>query len=329
MKKTFIFIAVASLLTLISCSKFEQDLTISSEATPQEIAFKPFSGSMTKAAITTTTFPTDRKFKMSATYTPTEGTASEYFKGIEFSKGTESTWRGNAYWPLGTGYTLDFLAISAETDSHLSSVTWGVADTKKSSEQVSFTLADNSTNQDDVLAGAVTGATYNNSQAQSISFKHLESLICFSFKKTGDCTINIKKVTLNSHKNTGTCTVTRSSNDVTAAWTNTSGTSTKDYTAENYTIGTDNFVAYGSGYLVIPQTEVGFTITFTYTHGDVTSPEMTYAYTPTNAGTWAAGKKYTYQITISPKQIEVSPSITDWGTEDGGGNTSVTIPSAS
>lgn len=202
-------------------------------------------------------------------------------------------------------------------------------------------VANNEARQYDVMY-AVSRATklagFKPTQV-GMEFKHAYSWLDFKFKTgnttgTNAPTITINKVTVNNVATDGTLTVsvTNGTSDAesmstTQAWS--------AYTAKNIEVPvpvaetqtssvaetaftlTSTSTEYKKGLLLIPESPMtSFVIDYTVTVGG-DSHKFTYTHkTSTTTGTsnltWAAGKKYTYEITMTLSEIEVSPTVSTW-----------------
>lgn len=309
MKKNLVFSAVILSAVLCSCNGIlDEGMETDYEAAPQEICINAFVGLQTKAAVTGTTFPTTRNFHLSSYFNAVSGgTSKEYFEDIAFGY-QSSVWKASPskYWPL-TG-TLDFLAVSSGQSAY-PTLAWN---STNATTDVTVTLADNSTVQDDILVACATGKTYSSSGV-ALAFQHVESLVAFTV--TGTTAVEVNSITLDSHKTSGTCKIVRSGTVLTPTWTPGTDTGTKAFTVSEGQALTASASAFGSSYLVIPQAAVGFTINYT-------CDGLTVSYhVDAPVATWAAGKKYTYAINLTLDEITVSASVTDWTGE----STTVTI----
>lgn len=88
---------------------------------------------------------------------------------------------------------------------------------------------------------------------------------------------------------------------------------------------TSTYATYGGSLLVIPDGDAdkdaeGFTINYTIIQGNGTNTNATtfvYTYTFSDLEkTWKQRKKYTFNIDVTLTEILVTPTVTDWGTEE-------------
>ena len=325
--KKFLFFAASAIALFASCQKTE----VNYEGNPQEISFFAVNQTATKAPVEGNAFPVDYNMQVAAYLAAGDGVAvggANYFDGVTFAHGG-TYWAGGKYWPVSAA-TLNFLAVAPQVNSVVTTEFDGTTVVSESTT----TVAGNSTaaTQYDVMyavarkektAGSAPGAV-------DAVFKHAYSWLDFKFKvsntETGAPTIKINSVTVYDVATDGTLTVavtnaTSSTVEMTAtpSWSATgvsTGIAVPEKTATGVLTKTDNLTntltEYYKGLLLVPEKPMSkFVIDYTTTlGGDVHN--FTYTYTPATALTWDAGKKYTYEITMTLSQIEVTPSVTDW-----------------
>lgn len=309
MKKVFIG-AAAMIIALASCSK----ISVVNNDAPQEIGLKAIAGTMTKAPITafgeTTNMGVYADYKGAATGSVYQA----YFADFEFHKNGNS-WAGwedgihsPKYYPVSG--TLDFFAYSPKC----AAITAG----RDGATGLTFgyTLADNKTNQYDVLVSEIrSGVTKPNAAADvAINFKHALSLIDINVKKTGTAAIVVKSITLTGTNHAGTATVTYADrvNETFPAisWLATDALGS-DLINTVLTLGAD-FSNYNTGedLLVVPTTGVEKSMTIVYTID--AGIDLSHTFSLGTTGDWAPSTKYTYNITVSPLEITIDPDITEW-----------------
>lgn len=314
MKKVLCFAAVATIL-FAACQK---TTVVGDYSSPQEIGIFSVNKTMTKAgAINTTTFPTDYPMQVSAYLAEGATAAGEYFENKKFSYSTDA-WVGGQYWPISTA-KINFFAAAPEISGVTTTTFNPIADSKKTA---TITVTGNATNQYDVMyalgqGSHTAGQAYTN---VPMVFKHALSWICFSATSGhtgGDApTITVNKITVKDVAFDGTGTLTVSSDNytsttsanvksenVTPTWKVTAKTSTKEIAEASFSYGM----------LIIPETyNPTFTINYTVTQNG-TSFTYDYNYNP-GSSTWEAGKKYSYNITITLQEIKITPTVDTWGT---------------
>lgn len=330
--KRFFFLAVAATMAFAACNKTE---VVYPEG-PQEISFTAVSKVATKAPVDGTTFSTGDNMDVVAYLSEGGTSAGTYFTETTFAK-NGTNWTGGKYWPL-TPSTLNFLAVTNTGGG----VTGHVANeftTTASAQSVASALTGNDdVSQTDLMFAAGHGNnTLGNYPVVSMVFKHALSWITFKVKNgttAGGPTITVNSITLNDVAANGTLTVTNPKYAATAAATGAEECTTENLTA-SWTPGstttlkvlksdsayadalelTNGFVEFGKGVLVVPGNQTSFTINYTVTDGGNSN---TFNYTHTITGspqpTWDMAKKYTYNVTITLNEIQITPSITDWTT---------------
>lgn len=309
MKKVFIG-AAAMIIALASCSK----ISVVNNDAPQEIGLKAIAGTMTKAPITA--FGEDTNMGVYADYkgAATGSVYQAYFADFEFHYYDGSSWAGwngshsPKYYPVSG--TLDFFAYSPKCAA--------IAAGRDGETGLTFayTLADNKTNQYDVLVSQIrSGVTKPASAADvAIAFKHALSLIDINVKKTGTAAIVVKSITLTGTNHAGTATVTYADrvNETfpTISWVATDALGSNLINTE-LTL-TNGFSDYNTGadLLVVPTTGVEKSMTIVYTiDGGI---DLSHTFSLRDTGNWAPSTKYTYDITVGPLEITIAPSITEW-----------------
>ncbi len=291
--KRFFICAAAAIVALASCSKTE----VVNTSAPEEIGFKAVTGAITKAPLGDQDHETMGVF---ANYTEGKGI---YFDDAMFVEGTE--WVGSPiqYWPL-TG-SLDF-AFYAPYNKDAAS---RVYTTSPAANTMSI-IVDNSTTQVDWLYGADVKTGTKNSPIADVSptMKHLLAKIEINVK--GSSSVKINEITLTGTKQKETATINYATGELT--WTNANTPVDWNFLA-NTTPATDPFVLDSNSpktftCYVIPSAQTSFVLH--YAISGVNAPNHTHSLT-TFAG-WEAGKKYVYNITVTPGEIKFTPDVTDW-----------------
>ena len=309
MKKELLCACVA-ILSLSACSNVETpvDLTVN-----KEIAFKPITNVNSRAIVTGSTMPTERKIKASASYINNSGKKVTYFEGAEFSNSPSTTIWSCAtkyYWPLNDG--VDFLAYTLDDNSKATPVTW---DGTAAAQSVSFVIVDGTADDDDILyAAANNQKKVDANVGVGMKFNHAQANLNFTIKTNVDVTIH--SITFDKMYTGGKLTIDNSKTDLKATWNFSAATADEKkvpgISNTNVTAaGTSDALALGTSLLVPQQDAVGFTID--YTIGGIHS---TYK-VPVLRQVWEMGKKYTYAIDINFKEITINPSVTDWVDQSG------------
>lgn len=296
--KRFFICAAAAIAALASCSKTQ----VVNNEPQKEIGFKAVTSVVTKAEQTTANLGT------MGVYSFLNEDKSVYFGNTQFAKGTEY-WVAtpSKYWPLV--HTLDFVVYApyAESGTDCDSAT------KTLTVNTSNAGLTEITDQTDFLYGK---EYYDNTDDKGygkgneyvpVDLKHAQAKIIVNFNGTGDVTLNEAKLT--SVSLGGKYTVDYTVPAPVAAWSGQSGG--VDVTmAENY--GLLNPKTYTL--LAVPS-PVASKITFNYTLTGGAALNHTIDLTQ-----WEPGKEYTYNITITPKEIKFKPTVIEWEPE------TITVP---
>lgn len=318
--KKFLLIAASALMVFASCSKV--NINYENDGQPQEIGVFAVNKNMVKGAVST--FPSEYVMMVSSYLAAGDGTPGAYFSNKKFTE-SNSIWTGGQYWPVSAA-TLNFLAVAPEVAS---AVTTSISD----EGVATVTVASNETNQYDVMY-AVGQASKSVGVAPAdvvMLFKHALSWINFNFKTTNasGVTIKINSVTINGATVNGTLTVTSSAykstnaQAATASWNASASATgiTVPGAAADFTLDSD-YKAFGNGLLVVPAKATNFVINYTITPTNGTP--QTFNYTHTLNETWAMAKKYTYNVSITLKEITIAPSVDPWVDYDADENTNNT-----
>ena len=314
MKKLFVLSCVA-LATLASCSKSED---IEAPQAQKEIAFS-VATDKSRAPIAGNSFDDDQKIYVSA-YNSVSG---KYFKGVEFRKeASETTWKAGKYWPVN-GVT-SFLAYAATGDV---TATWG----EKYADKVEFTLNDGFYNSSesgktpyiDLLYASGEQAKEKEYDPVSMKFNHTGAWVVFNVKLGS--VLTGAKVTLNSFQlanlfKGGKVVVDNTTYAGAKASWDFTGVTAADYGVESFAekdLSAEENYTFGA---IIPeQNQTAIKFNYTLASSDTDNPAFTaqtatYEYPLSRFDKWEMGKKYVYNITITFNEIEIKPSVTDWGT---------------
>lgn len=311
---------IASAVAIVAgCAK----VTTVDTAEPQEIAFKAYNYAATKAPITGTTFPYNRDMAVHAIFK--DGTTtSEYFDNVQFTaKQIEgnSLWSGGKFWPPQG--TLRFNAVSpseGSSNSILSNLNFHYENGENLS-YITGSLADNSTEQLDLLIAASTDFTPAPSSSNTgidITFHHALSLIQIKAKAGAEDLVKVKGIVLNTCYQSGNFYVypaTDSDFATDVNWeVNGINATNFDLNVSDKELGVSAFSEFNP-VLVVPAIETTKpTLTITYDFDSLTDLVKTVELFP--AGTpiteWQSGKKYTYSLTFTANEILLDPSIDEW-----------------
>lgn len=295
MKKSIIC-AAAAIVALASCSKTQ----VVYNNAPEEIGFKAVTGAITKAEQTGTTLNGTM-----GVFAFVKGSNTPYFENVSFSKKDgEVVWTGTTesmYWPVTSG--LDF-AVYAPWESETGASLTDKALTVKADNSANTTIGA----QTDYLYGA---AYYNNSgegfdkdtESVPVTLKHAQAKVTVSF--TGD-NVTVTNVKLDAPVLKGSYTVDYSATPIAPDWA--SGEANSAVTLIDEADLTDT--PETASLFVVPETVCD--ITFTYL---IDGSDAPINHTIELTDNWVAGTHYTYNVSVTPKEIKFVPSVdTTWAT---------------
>ena len=323
MKKTLI-LTVAALLAMVACNKIE---TPSNDAGKVELSFMPMTGNVATRGFTlkrefqyveysstgaVVGDPTFRDMNISAYLYPQDGEPRNYFVNKSFKHASDGDfWRcgGSAgsdmiFWPVGG--TLDFLAYS----SIYGGVTASWNADNAASEVVLDVPAESS--QDDILFASAYGKEAPHSAAPvPMVFKHAQAWLTFSLGANegpdNSFIVTLKRIELENVYNAGVLTINNNNGDALATW------DFSKETRQDIDVDNDSVSALGHKkqflHMLIPQQEKTAFVIY-YTLGD-SDTELSYRFT-TDQKTWLMGEHYTYNISITPQEVTVDPTVTPW-----------------
>lgn len=311
MKKLFVLSCVA-LATLASCSKSED---IEAPQAQKEIAFN-VATDKSRAPIEGNSFTDGQKIYVSA-YNSVSG---NYFSGVAFSK-DEDTWKAGKYWPVN-GVT-SFLAYAATGDV---TATWG----EKYADKVEFTLNDGFYNSSesgktpyiDLLYASGEQAKEKVYDPVSMKFKHTGAWVVFNVQLASaltDATVTLNTFQLANLFKGGKVVVDNTTYAGAKASWDFTGVAAADYGVESFTASKElSATPYEFG-AIIPeqnQTAIKFEYTLSSTGAAFDDQIVNFEYPLSRFDKWEMGKKYVYNITITFKEIEIKPSVTEWVSTD-------------
>lgn len=317
MKKLFVLSCVA-LATLASCSKSED---IEAPQAQKEIAFS-VATDKSRAPIEGTSFANDQKIYVSAYNSVSE----KYFKGVAFSK-VGNTWKAGKYWPVN-GVT-SFLAYAATSDVTSFNPTWGakyadnvvfdIASGFYKAETETTTTTTTTTPYIDLLYASGEQAKEKEYDPVSMTFKHTGAWVVFNVKLGS--VLTGAKVTLNSFQlanlfKGGKVVVDNTTYAGAKASWDFTGVTAADYGVESFAekdLSAEEDYTFGA---IIPeqnQTAIKFKYTLSSTGAAFDDQIVNFEYPLSRFDKWVMGKKYVYNITITFNEIEIKPSVTEWG----------------
>lgn len=301
--KRYTVILIALALALTGCTEMEV-----SSARGGAITVRPALGAVTKAALTT--IPTSRTLHVSAWYNAAEGTSCNYFGFTPFTySASAGGWQAEArYWPQRG--TVDFLAYSTGALTPTA-----VMPSDNVSEAVSLVLPSNAADQEDILAGGASGAF----GSAPMAMVHAQALLTFriasdkAYDASGNRGFTLKKIVLEGAAFAGTLKVSRSGGAVTCTWSDLGGT--QDMTVYSGTKNvTETANEVGSSILVPAQGACAVTLTYVMHNGPAGDLEVEHTFTP--EAVWAAGRHYTYDITLTAQKVIVTSTLKGFDDDD-------------
>ena len=315
--KKFLF-SVLAVGALVACTKSE--VKYEGET---EIAFRPVSSVNTKAvgAIPSTTYPTDENFLVWAYWQDVPAGSDKkaftspttYIDRKEFKNATTKLWKGadkSYFWPK-TG-SMVFACVSPANAPFMDGVmpkhtlanefTFIYQNSHNTAETRDLLWANCATSYNEVTAGT-TGVP--------VEFKHALAWITFRVKGEGAAQeaytmtgLTLNQVQTGAHfKSAGN-----------GSWE--SWMTPKDYEVFTGTkalsASFEDLETNPRGTLVIPQSkDVDYTATLTYTNATGDNPINETIDLKLGKG-WEIGKHYIYNITFSPTEILIAPTVEDW-----------------
>ena len=303
MKKFYVFAAVA-IAALASCTKSE----VVYNQGQQEIGFRQFTGSMTKADPSTSLLPTTTSMGVfSYLYNP----ETLYFENAKFvNKSGTNKWGGETpyYWPLQG--TLDFILYAP----HQASGATYTPDTKV----LSVSIEDNSAAQTDYLYGkdfyVNTSKPVTPSDGVPVVLKHALSKVTIAAKANAASIFKVSSIKLKQTTQKGSYTVTYNTtgDDFTSAVTGSTEPNEKkdmEYVSSEWDLTTE-LTAHSASKLVVPSAQTRIVLTYKMAGSDT---ELTA--TVDLSGAWETGKHYTYNLTLTADEILFVPEVEDWNNQ--------------
>lgn len=299
------------------------------------ISFAPVAKVATKAAISGEHFNTKVPLKVFANAVTQEKDAEgnvtglltdkngiiiyeEYLKNASFTRNdVAASYTGSYYWPnvkalLFAGY-VNAGSASASIDSPVETMTIS-----------GYTQPDSGDN--DLMyffnrGGAEGYGFTKTSDDIDVVMNHACAWLVFNIKGDGvtgkdNTTWKIHELQVMNISKTGTATLTSSS----VVWDETDKTEEYEiYKAVDetpaQTLSTSAFTPCPTNCIVIPQVPTELYIKYSYVSQEGLDPiveETTVPLTVTGLTEWEAGKKYTYDVTVTATAINIMPTSTDW-----------------
>ena len=349
MKKTIMFAAVA-LLALVSCKKQEMKYV----ETSGEIAFKPISGVVTRAAgsgpeITGTEFASTNTLMVAASTKENADYFGTGATGFQFVHESDGIWKGNTavYWPAGQ-QRVDFLAYGMKEGAVLGVVP--AFDATRPADMLTVADWDVYTNQVDFIYAAANNKFKTDGvDPVAMQFQHSTAMIIFNFGVSEGPAISIESIDFDALAKQGTFRVDNTKTQLSTRWygltTATIGEVTpgaglaahdtqfpaaaaatakshynSEATADNAKYGDSvaaaSPVAYGQlGESFLIIPQERQSFLITYKIG--TDNTLYTFHCDMNKGEWEAGKIYIYDIDFNLREIKIAPTVKEWVLADG------------
>jgi hypothetical protein len=347
MKKIFYSICLVALAA--SCTKNDVSYNVA-----EQISLAPLAQTSTRAALAQGAVPTENLIVSANAGMP--GSAASacselYFDKVEFVNNNSGIFTASGYfWP--NVKHLSFAGVTKSAGVNISDVEIDVD--ANSIIITDYPQQQFGTAQNDLMWFEHTSPVGKTDNAIDVTLKHACSWIVLNFKGTGDTGATrpwkITKVTIDnlSVKETATLAYTpESPTEAVAVWTennqdaNLAPLTVYEYTKTEAEVAANakyvgqslssstTFTPDATGIIVIPQTPTRISVTYNYISqvrddaegGNIVIEETATAdldYDGTNK--WAAGKKYTYDVTIGAKSIKIAPTASTWVDYDSDGN---------
>lgn len=329
MKKT-IFISCLAVVALASCSKSED---FEPSQAQKEIAFSVATDKLSRAPITETAFADGQKIYVSAT----NSVSGNYFENVAFAKdATASTWKAGKVWPVNGVTSFLAYAFTPAPNGVMSEskAKWG---TTHLADSVVFDLTAKSLYSEaaaatdalptgdftpyvDLLYANADQTKERDYSTVTMKFSHTGAWIVFNVKAEG--LLSGAKLILNKFDIAQIFTGGKLTIDNTvvggakASW-DFSTLTAADYAVESFpqTSGVElNSTVKTFGVIVPEQNQTAFKFKYTLKSTGDTDQIVNYVHNLNRFDKWQMGKKYVYNITIKFNEIEIEPSVTDWGT---------------
>lgn len=296
MKKIFI-LATAAIVAFASCMKTE----VVSNSEPQEIGFRQFTGSMTKAEALVNTV------SMGVFGYHNNPEAALYIDNGEFVYKEDSKWGGSTpyYWPLQG--TMDFIVYAPydKTDP--------AASYDNSSKVLTVTIDDNSTSQVDYLYGAEQYKLKTKSDGTiNVLLKHALSKVIINIKAgSGSANLfTVSSIVLTKTKQAANYTYDYDAESNPLNITPTGEDKDMEYVKDGPWVLTETNNTNSK--LVVPTAPTTIVIKYQMSGS---SKELTATINLNDK--WEAGKRYTYNITLGASEIFFNPTVEEWTNGNG------------
>lgn len=297
MKKFYVFAAVA-IAALASCTKSE----VVYNQGQQEIGFRQFTGSMTKANEALSGYASTM-----GVFAYHNGSTAYINNGSFKETTTTGTWGGDPtkyYWPLQG--TLDFTVYAPHQATGVDYVL--------NDKKLKVTIADNSGEQIDYLYGKM----WYNEKTKATSpvpvvLKHALSWVTINVGASEDGIFTVSSVLLEDTYQAGSYEVSYTTADNHTSTVSTSGFPVDmEFVSPSPWEPTTTLTACSASKFVVPSNQTSILITYKMKGSEAELTASIDLSTGSTAPTWDTGKHYTYNITLKADEILFSPEVEDW-----------------
>jgi len=294
----------------VSCSNLDdRGFALSDDA----ITLSSFALPCTKGYVTGTAMEESpsqpRTLWLTAWYHRADGFEEEYFRGQAFAVKGDGLWHRDpvVFWPLGG--QLDFTAYSAGEPFSEAQVNW---DRGVTTDRLALTV-DRARTQDDILFGFVPARTLLGGSTVSMTFKHSQAWLEFRVRAKDAASagvVTLHEMYVKDIYTTGELSVIHPFGLAEGQWS-------FRFDRREDTVVDDVNGVYGSTLQVQPvvldwllpeQKMKNFVMRYSLAGGDMVM-ELEFTLPDSH---WRMGRKYVYDIIVSPRQIEILPSVLDW-----------------
>lgn len=322
---------------------------------PDQISFAPVAKVSTKAAVAS--YPTNLPLLVYAnagvknTTTPTDLSSftEEYLNDLEFTSTSGAFTNATAYWPTVKALIFAGVSKSGNVSADNVEASFPTANTVTVTD---YTQPD--TGNNDLMWFQHTTPETAKSSNLVVTMQHACSWLVFNFignDVTASSTSpwKVTKVVVKNIYKTGTANL-----GTTASWPTANLSNNADYVVYNdypenatattvvyneddkgkslTTSGVD--ISNNDNVIVIPQAidatsghgQLEITYEFVSQAKSIIKETKTVSLAPTSTDSkWDAGKKYTYNVTITTEQIKIAPTVDGWDDYDANPSTTTTI----
>lgn len=253
-----------------------------------------------------------RTIRLTAWLQPQSGAEQEYFRNEVFAQNaggeTDGLWHHDPalYWPMA-GH-LDFLAYSSTIPFNDADITWHGG---KSTDALELAV-DRRYTQDDILFSFVRDRVAGNSDGHvPMVFDHAQAWIEFRVRSNVADVVTLRDLVLEDIYTSGLLTIDHPFATAEASW-NFRLSRREDIPVDDTWGVKGGYLGTQTQYLdmLIPeQAQKSILVKYSLKGSPII---LEHRYPLVEGATWLMGKKYIYDIMISPAEIKIAPSTVDW-----------------